>query len=214
VDRNVLRMGLSELLFGERLSIPPKVAIDEAIEVAKEFGGETSGKFVNGVLGAVYKEMGFPDSENYGNVEKKIPQVQNKAGSLVYSIDANGNKYIALVHDVFGYWTLSKGGVREGESTADCAKREALSEFGLEVSIEEEIGDHKFTAHHPEKGKIHKNIKYFLARSEYAPVKLNNVSGGITEVKWFGVEEVASLKKYKDLEGIFGRAMDLISQKK
>ena len=61
VDRNVLRIGLTELLFGDRAQVPPKVAIDEAIELAKSFAGDTSGKFVNGVLGAIYKEMGEPD---------------------------------------------------------------------------------------------------------------------------------------------------------
>lgn len=56
VDRNVLRIGIFELKFsgGE---IPPKVAINEAIELAKTFGGESSGKFINGVLGTIYKEM-------------------------------------------------------------------------------------------------------------------------------------------------------------
>ncbi|KKW01231.1 MAG: transcription antitermination factor NusB [Candidatus Kerfeldbacteria bacterium RIFCSPLOWO2_01_FULL_48_11] len=56
VDRNVLRIGIFELKFsgGE---IPPKVAINEAIELAKTFGGESSGKFVNGVLGTIYKKM-------------------------------------------------------------------------------------------------------------------------------------------------------------
>src|SRR3989344_359045 len=51
VDRNVLRLGLWELLFGNRKEVPPKVAINEAIELAKTFGGENSGKFINGVLG-------------------------------------------------------------------------------------------------------------------------------------------------------------------
>ena len=55
VDRNILRIGLYELLFSDRTEVPPKVAINEAIELAKTFGGENSGKFVNGVLGAVYK---------------------------------------------------------------------------------------------------------------------------------------------------------------
>jgi len=57
VDRNVLRIGLYELLFGNRKEVPPKVAINEAIELAKSFGGESSGKFINGVLGTVYKEI-------------------------------------------------------------------------------------------------------------------------------------------------------------
>ena len=54
-DRNVLRVGAYELLFDE--NIPSKVAINEAIELGKTFGGEASGKFVNGVLGAVYKNQ-------------------------------------------------------------------------------------------------------------------------------------------------------------
>jgi N utilization substance protein B len=57
VDRNVLRIGLFELLYGSKEDVPPKVAINEAIELAKTFGGESSGKFINGVLGTVYKEI-------------------------------------------------------------------------------------------------------------------------------------------------------------
>ncbi len=58
VDRNVLRIGLFELLYGNKEEVPPKVAINEAIELAKTFGGESSGKFINGVLGTVYKQIG------------------------------------------------------------------------------------------------------------------------------------------------------------
>lgn len=57
VDRNVLRIGIFELLFGKKEEVPPKVAINEAIELAKNFGGESSGKFINGVLGTIYKEI-------------------------------------------------------------------------------------------------------------------------------------------------------------
>jgi N utilization substance protein B len=57
VDRNVLRIGLFELLYANKAEVPPKVAINEAIELAKTFGGDSSGKFINGVLGTVYKEM-------------------------------------------------------------------------------------------------------------------------------------------------------------
>lgn len=55
VDRNILRLGVFELKYSQ--DVPPKVAINEAIEVAKGFGGESSGKFVNGVLGAVYRDL-------------------------------------------------------------------------------------------------------------------------------------------------------------
>ena len=57
IDRNVLRMGLYELLYADKKEVPPKVAINEAIELAKTFSGQTSGKFVNGVLGTVYKQL-------------------------------------------------------------------------------------------------------------------------------------------------------------
>ena len=57
VDRNILRIGLYELLFADKEEVPPKVAINEAIELAKNFSGESSGKFVNGVLGTIYQEM-------------------------------------------------------------------------------------------------------------------------------------------------------------
>lgn len=57
IDRNVLRIGLYELLFADHNEIPEKVAINEAIELAKNFGGPNSGKFINGVLGTVYKEL-------------------------------------------------------------------------------------------------------------------------------------------------------------
>lgn len=64
VDRNVLRIGLFELLFGNREEVPPKVAINEAIELAKSFGGDSSGKFVNGVLGTIYREIGEPGKDD------------------------------------------------------------------------------------------------------------------------------------------------------
>lgn len=57
IDRNVLRIGLYELLFADKAEVPPKVAINEAIEIAKAYGGVNSPKFVNGVLGTVYREM-------------------------------------------------------------------------------------------------------------------------------------------------------------
>ncbi len=56
IDRNILRIGLSELLYANPEEVPPKVAINEAIEMAKSYGGPNAGKFINGVLGTVYRE--------------------------------------------------------------------------------------------------------------------------------------------------------------
>jgi len=55
VDRNILRIGIYELT--HQRDVPPKVAINEAIELAKTFGGDASGRFVNGVLGSLFKHM-------------------------------------------------------------------------------------------------------------------------------------------------------------
>lgn len=70
IDRNVLRIGIFELLWGKREEVPPKVAINEAIELAKNFGGESSGRFINGVLGTIYREIGEPGKDE-GSTKKK-----------------------------------------------------------------------------------------------------------------------------------------------
>ena len=80
IDRNVLRLGLFELLFVDRDEVPPKVAINEAIELAKAFGGENSGKFINGVLGTVYREIGEPGKDETGKKEDK-EDVESNQGS-------------------------------------------------------------------------------------------------------------------------------------
>lgn len=67
VDRNILRLGIYELQYAKE--VPPKVAINEAVELGKTFGGESSGKFVNGVLGTLYRQM-----EEQGLVPKEENQ--------------------------------------------------------------------------------------------------------------------------------------------
>ena len=71
IDRNVLRLGIYELLWGNRKEVPPKVAINEAIELAKRFGGDNSGKFINGVLGTIYREIGEPEKDQTGKKEEE-----------------------------------------------------------------------------------------------------------------------------------------------
>ena len=83
IDRNALRIGLFELLFADRSEVPPKVAINEAIEIAKNYGGNNSGKFVNGVLGTVYREMGEPgkdDVKKSPSDKDKLDEEKNKKG--------------------------------------------------------------------------------------------------------------------------------------
>ncbi|OGY44871.1 MAG: transcription antitermination factor NusB [Candidatus Buchananbacteria bacterium RIFCSPHIGHO2_01_FULL_39_14] len=75
VDRNVLRIGIQEMRYDPE--IPEKVAINEAIELAKTFGGESSGKFVNGVLGTIYKEM--VKNNEIKEINKKIEEKTNES---------------------------------------------------------------------------------------------------------------------------------------
>lgn len=63
IDRNVLRIGLYELQFCHE-EVPPKVAINEAVELAKAFGTENSSRFINGVLGTAFKQLGLTDEDN------------------------------------------------------------------------------------------------------------------------------------------------------
>ena len=189
VDRNVLRIGLFELLFSERGEVPAKVAINEAIELGKTFGGENSGKFVNGVLGAVYKEIGEPGKDEVtakkkrGKVDiSKLPVVR-MIGSVVYAKDGD-EIYIALVHDIFGRWTLTKGRLEEKEDDIDGVKRKALQEIGLEVSPTVPLGGNEYVANDPDQGKILKKVNYYLAEASYVDLKLGE-SGGLDDAKWF-----------------------------
>lgn len=74
IDRNVLRLGIFELLFSKK--IPPKVAINEAVEMGKRFGGESSGKFVNGVLGTLYKNIA-PEDAAKEHVVAEVPDAKS-----------------------------------------------------------------------------------------------------------------------------------------
>ena len=85
--------------------------------MAKQFGGDNSSRFVNGVLGAVYKEIGEPGKEEQSKRRKKdVPfdemPIERLSGAVVYS-EHEGQMYFALVHDIFGHWTLSKSKVKE-----------------------------------------------------------------------------------------------------
>ena len=64
IDRNILRLGTYELLYPG--DVPPKVCINEAIELAKRFGDADSGKFINGILDAIHKDRAKPAEPSWG----------------------------------------------------------------------------------------------------------------------------------------------------
>lgn len=213
VDRNILRLGLFELLFADRKEVPAKVAINEAIELAKQFGGENSSRFVNGVLGAVYKEIGEPGKDEMGKRPKKdIPYdqmpIQRLSGAVVYC-EHEGTLFLALVHDIFGHWTLSKGKIEEGETIEAGAIREIKEEMGVDVVIEGELGKNEYIASHPELGKVRKQVSYFLAKGTYVELTLEN-KGGLDDAKWFKVAEILDLNFYEDILPIVTKAITML----
>lgn len=218
VDRNVLRLGLYELLFGDQEQIPPKVALNEAIELAKNYGGENTGRFVNGVLGAIYKEMGEPGKDQISKKKKfdntvdlsTIP-VEEKGGAVVFSRDTDGSIRFAMVHDVFGYWTLSKGGIELGETPEEGTIRELKEEIGLNITIIEKLGENEYVAHHPEKGKIRKHVHYFLAESPFQELVLTQDSGGLDGAKWFTLSEIPELMMYDDVTKLIATAIEKVA---
>ncbi|HCR52362.1 TPA: transcription antitermination factor NusB [Candidatus Kaiserbacteria bacterium] len=216
VDRNILRLGLFELLFADRAQVPAKVAINEAIELAKTFGGDSSGRFVNGVLGAIYKELGEPGKDEKGKKSSKVKYedmpLQALGGAVVYA-KHEGQYYLALVHDVFGHWTLSKGKLEPGESIEKGTAREIKEEMGIDITIEEKIGENEYVASHPEKGKYRKHVSYFLARADYVPLKLEPGKGGLDDTKWFRLQDIIDLNFYDDMLPIVTAAVQKLLDK-
>jgi len=76
LDRNILRLGIYELIYGNKGDVPPKVAINESIELAKNFGGESSRRFINGVLGTVYR--GIEEQERAEIKANAKPELENQ----------------------------------------------------------------------------------------------------------------------------------------
>ncbi len=223
VDRNVLRLGLYELLFGDKKEVPARVAINEAIELAKTFGGENSGRFVNGVLGAVYKEMGEPGKYDIP-AKKKRPKdvpyeempIEKLGGALVYCQKEDGI-YLAMVHDIFGYWTLSKGHIEDGETVEEGTSREIKEELSLDILIKDPLGKNEYIASDPEKGKIRKQVNYFLGEcslDNFSDLKLGEDKGGLDDGRWFKIEEIPDLKMYDDILPFVTKGIKLIIERK
>lgn len=213
VDRNVLRLGLYELLFADRQAVPAKVAINEAIELAKSYGSDNSGRFVNGVLGAVYKELGEPGKDEVSKKKKEVPweemPQERLVGAVVYA-RSGGELYLALVHDIFGHWTLSKGKLTPEETPEDGVVRKIKEEIGLTVKPIERLGENEYVASDPTEGKKRKHVIYFLAESPFKEVELAK-KGGLDDARWFKVQDAMDLNFYEDMLPIVSKGVERLS---
>ena len=201
VDRNVLRLGLFEILFGEPFNVPPKVAISEAIETVKLYGGEASGAFVNGVLGTILKEVKTPDEiESTSSARKMV-------GSLVFAVRDDVPCFV-FIKDMKNKWTVPKGRIQEQETLQDAVSRVTREEVGLTVKALHQIGRDMYINHSPD-GVVRKDVTYLLSEGQYAPLNLKACEG-LKDVGWFTAEEAAALPMYKNVITILRDAVQSV----
>jgi N utilization substance protein B len=219
IDRNILRLGLAELLYADRSQVPAKVALNEAIELAKTFGSESSSRFVNGVLGAVYLELGSPGKDDAPKRAQKVRRedmpVEELVGAVIYATEGS-DVYLALVHDIFGHWTLSKGRLQEGETHDDGVRRKVLEETGLTLEIirDEPLGENEYIANDSAVpgGKKRRHATYFLVQAPFADLTPKK-EGGLDDAQWFPLTRVGDLNFYDDILPVVTKAINILARR-
>ncbi len=208
IDRNVLRLGIYELKFSP--NIPPKVAINESIELAKSFGGDSSGKFVNGVLGSIYKVM-QEKGEKQGMDQPVLGERQFSAGGIVWRRFEDGSIKVALILDGHGRWTFSKGRIKPNEDPIAAVKREIGEELGLkDLIVGEKIGELELVVREPNIQPYPKTVYMYLIEakdSELLPAQ--NVSE-MKDAKWYDYDEVADILGYDQAKELWQKAKNII----
>ncbi len=76
------------------------------------------------------------------------------------------------------------------------------------------LGQNEYIATHPEKGKIRKQVTFFLAEADYGDIELKNKSGGLDNAKWFPMEEITSLKMYDNMIPLLTKAIEILTKAK
>jgi len=199
IDRNILRIGLFELLYGSTVSVPPKVALNESIELAKTFGGDSSPKFVNGVLGAVYRDMGTPRKDEAPRPEERK---EEQAAGIVVSAHDGKSWYVALVLDPFGKWTVPKSRLEAGELSKDAALRAAQEELGLShVTVYTAVKEHRYDSRKPDEGIVEHTVGYFAGSANKSDLKPKKKEG-VLDAKWFQEDELDEVLIYEDLRSV------------
>ncbi len=208
IDRNVLRLGIYELKFAP--DIPPKVAINEAIELAKTFGSDSSGKFVNGVLGSIYKVM-EENGEKQGMDKAPMGPRQYSAGGVVWHQDEKGIK-IALILDGHGRWTFPKGRIEPGENAEMAVKREIGEEIGLtKLTVGDKVGEMELVVREPNALPYPKTVYMFLVKADDSELKPDRGSGEVKDARWVDFEAVDSVLGYDQAKQIWQNAAKKLS---
>ncbi|MFA6304562.1 MAG: transcription antitermination factor NusB [Patescibacteria group bacterium] len=202
IDRNVLRIGIFELKFSR--DIPPKVAINEAIELAKKYGGESSGKFVNGVLGSVFKDM--QESGEKKDFETE-PTKEFSGGGVVFRKD-NQTYQFALILDAYGKWTFPKGHIEAGENQAEAALREVGEEIGIKNTTNHGyLGSIDIKVNEPNKRPVPKTVYYYLIETTDQDFTITS-EPEVKDAKWVSQQEALNLISYENAREIFKAALN------
>jgi len=212
IDRNILRIGIYELRDSE---VPPKVAINEAIELAKTFGGDASGKFVNGVLGNIFKDMeargvriatSSPADNSATTTPDESPH-ETSAGGVVFRVITSGIYEFALIQDAIYRWTFPKGKVETGETLEEAARQEVSEEIGIsKVKVLCPLGNIHITVNAPGKEPVPKIVHYFLMEALEDTLHIvpdHEIKGG----EWVPLPQVLHLLGYENAKEIFRHAL-------
>lgn len=206
VDRNVLRIGIYELKFDQ--SIPPKVAINEAIELAKTFGGSASGKFVNGVLGSIYKKM-TDSGEKQDLASQGIKE--ESSGGFVFRHD--GQQWlVALILDAYNKWTFSKGHIESGETAEQAASREVKEEFGIsDLKMIDGLGELQLKVNHPNEEPFRKLVHLYLFTTKDTQLNIPKVPE-FKDGKWFTITEAIETIGYEESKKFLEKAINMLNE--
>lgn len=205
IDRNVLRIGIYELKFDKE--IPPKVAINEAIEIAKAYGGESSGKFVNGVLGSVFKDM-QEKGEKVDFKEENQPH-EYSAGGVVFKKDEHGVYQFVLILDAYNKWTFPKGKIELNEDREKAAMREVSEEVGLNKLINHGyLGSLDIKVNEPNKKAVPKTIYYYLLEALDSELSIIEEQTEMKDAKWVSAKEALEGIGYENAKEIFQVALN------
>jgi len=207
IDRNVLRIGIYELKFAQ--DIPPKVAINEAIELAKTYSGGSSGKFINGVLGSIYKDMQAKGEKQDLEVD---PPREYSAGGVVYRKSGDDCEFV-LVLDAYNKWTFPKGHIEENEDREKAAAREICEEVGIKNTINQGyLGSIDIKVNEPNKRATPKTVFYYLIETTDKTLTVTK-EPEVKEAKWLTKEEALATISYENAREIFKLALKKLNLK-
>ncbi|OIO47524.1 MAG: transcription antitermination factor NusB [Parcubacteria group bacterium CG1_02_37_51] len=204
IDRNCLRIGIYELKFD--LSIPPKVAINEAIELAKAYGGDASGKFINGVLGSIYKEMEANGEKQ--NMEEKIEK-KTYVGGVIYQQDESGTRIVTVLNK-YNKWTLPKAAINENKEHKAVVITELSKLTGLkDLTVEQYLNKIEYKVKKPKAVVLEKVVHFYLIKANDAELQKGQ-SENVIEIAWANIDQAARKINYENTADLLQEAIKIL----